>query len=496
MPEDVDKCVRSVLDDNPEYDESTARAICWAQKNKGNLDDFDAADADDARAEMRLAADGSGGESTGSVVRFARTRTLAAKNGGKRVEEGDTGVRYEQIMLLAPGEWTDAGSGETIYYAPDAIERSAENWVDNQLNIYHKPGEPLKNVGYVDTETVDVDGEGRLYADIVLHGRTSASKDAIGLMDLAMETGGDQGLGGPSVEIPQDKVEWDDDMGALRSIEMEFSGVGLVQNPASKPVAFAEQFSGRGVALADGSAEDAEIRIMERNNAPPDKGPYMGTSDDDTTGGNLPTALRNLQNDMAATRRRLQSDADMAARAVDAYREEGGAGDDDLTEFLNWLRDSGNEDMADAVESMATAFTNSTDNDMESATVADFRSWAEGTTEAEDGSDDEESDDEESDEDDDAELEAAELVSTLESMSETMDAAVETLESEVNTLENRASDLDDKMSKLDKRLSEVEDDPNVRSLADAETPDDDDDTDTVDSPESTAVRSRTGYLSR
>ena len=37
MPEEIEKCKTSVLDDNPEYSESRAYAICWAQKNEGNL---------------------------------------------------------------------------------------------------------------------------------------------------------------------------------------------------------------------------------------------------------------------------------------------------------------------------------------------------------------------------------------------------------------------------------------------------------------------------
>ena len=37
MPKAIDNCVESVLEDNPEYDKSRAYAVCWAQKNEGNL---------------------------------------------------------------------------------------------------------------------------------------------------------------------------------------------------------------------------------------------------------------------------------------------------------------------------------------------------------------------------------------------------------------------------------------------------------------------------
>ncbi|AGC34488.1 prohead protease [Haloarcula virus HVTV-2] len=47
MPEAVEECVDSVLDDNPDYSESRAYAICWSQQNEGNLkeagDDFECA---------------------------------------------------------------------------------------------------------------------------------------------------------------------------------------------------------------------------------------------------------------------------------------------------------------------------------------------------------------------------------------------------------------------------------------------------------------------
>jgi hypothetical protein len=37
MPKQVEECVQSVLDDNPDYSESRAYAICYAQENRDEL---------------------------------------------------------------------------------------------------------------------------------------------------------------------------------------------------------------------------------------------------------------------------------------------------------------------------------------------------------------------------------------------------------------------------------------------------------------------------
>jgi hypothetical protein len=267
MPEKVEECVRSVLDENPEYDEERAYAICNAADNRGNLEDgsFDPADPislflSEPKADFRV----------------ALTRGLAGSDEKpiKRVEE-DGKVRYTNVMLLGPGEWTDAASRTTILYAPDAIRESAQNWIDPRtgndvekapLNHFHEHDVPSENVGHVDVGTVHADDRGHLYGDIVFHMRTQRSEEMESMMRLAMEENGQEGLGGVSVEIPMDETRWDDDRQMERMTEMWFSGAAVVMNPASATVNFAKQ-SERAVALS-GEAGPRSVYLRDTTPKP------------------------------------------------------------------------------------------------------------------------------------------------------------------------------------------------------------------------------------
>lgn len=394
----------------------------------------------------------------------------------ERDEDGE-GVRYANVMLLAPGEWTDAGSRETIYYAPDAIQRSAENWVDNQVNLYHDPQNPTANVGYVDTDSVTVDDRGRLFGDLVLHGRTSASEDAIGLMDLALESEGQHGLGGPSVEIPQDVVEWDSDRGLQRMIEMQFSGIGLVMTPASQPVAFDEQTSDRAVALSQ--SVDGGIRMMV-----PDAGDDPADSDTDNGTGmsepdDLQKRLTGVRTDLESAARALQNPTDMALNAVEQYlADEANSADDSVDELEAWASESLDEPIAAAVSEMVAAFREAGEG--EAATVGGFSEWASGATEEptepEGAAEEMEESEEMQEGEGDADLEpavAAEVVDTLEDVAATVEDVAATVDTQASSLDAAMSQVDDLNQRLEsleaenigKRLEAVEEEGQPTTLA-------------------------------
>ena len=157
--------MESVLDDNPEYSESRAYAICYAQQNEGNL-------AADEETFVRVATENNltpsatqellsmdavmledpcwdGFTMVGTKTVNGREvpncvpddevpdanlsgRRLAEFRNPERIErhdEGDT-VRYTDVHLLTPGVWADAGSRTHVDYNAEAIRRSADNWVD------------------------------------------------------------------------------------------------------------------------------------------------------------------------------------------------------------------------------------------------------------------------------------------------------------------------------------------------------------------------------
>lgn len=185
----------------------------------------------------------------------------------RRSENDDGSVTYENLLFLGPGEWTDAASGETIFYAPEMMEALAadpdEHVVDASVNVDHKHQDQLAQVGDFDPSSLTVDGEGNVYGDVTLHGRTTASADAIGLLDLALESEGTRGAGGLSVEIPMEGevTEWDDDRGMERMVEADLAGLAIVTDAASEPAAFDEQFADRAVAMS--AAGDGEgVRVL------------------------------------------------------------------------------------------------------------------------------------------------------------------------------------------------------------------------------------------
>lgn len=216
-----------------------------------------------------------------------------------RVEE-DGGVRYSDVMLLAPGEWTDAGSGETVHYAGDAIRESADNWENYAINLMHGPAlhdaTVLGEIGKVPPDSIAVDDADRLFGDLVLHGDSPASELGIELMDEALESDGRQGIDGPSVEIVEDTTEYDPDRGRQRMTSMTFGGVGLVFDPASRDVDLANQIRERAVAMREhfDARPGAGVTIREYAPGAPDEDP------------DLVDEVEMLQSELDEARRTLQ----------------------------------------------------------------------------------------------------------------------------------------------------------------------------------------------
>ncbi|QLG62823.1 hypothetical protein [Halorarum salinum] len=187
----------------------------------------------------------------------------------ERVEQDGGTVRYRNILMLAPGVWGDAGSGRHIYYSPEGIENSADNWEASTVNLFHERDNEVTDVGDVDTDTVFVDEEGGLYGDIVLHMDNAASQFADDALQNALETDGREGLQGPSVELRGDEYRFNEEYGTHELVEGTFNGLGLVglgvsPGPGSKDAAFAEQTQERAVALA-GTDDPALLTLQDHD---------------------------------------------------------------------------------------------------------------------------------------------------------------------------------------------------------------------------------------
>jgi hypothetical protein len=199
----------------------------------------------------------------------------------KRVELGGGKVKYQDMKLLAPGIWADAGSQQAAYYSPEGIRSLRADYDESKyngppVNIMHDvdmlSGETHAPsvAGYVDPKSLAVDDDDNLYGDIVLNTNNAAGAYADENLQGALESKGRLGFGGPSVEIPAKGLEeeFDEQRGMPRIVKGLLSGLGLVMNPASKTVSFAKEVARRGALL---SGEDTKSFYLTKTLMDPDE---------------------------------------------------------------------------------------------------------------------------------------------------------------------------------------------------------------------------------
>ena len=216
---------------------------------------------------------------TNSAMQFT-LRSLEGKP-IKRTDLGGGKVKYQDMKLLAPGIWADAGSQQAAYYSPEGIrslraDYDASKYNGPPVNIMHDvdmmSGETHAPsvAGYVDPKSLAVDDEDNLYGDIVLDTNNAAGAYADENLQGALKTKGRLGFGGPSVEIPAKGLEeeFDEQRGMPRIVKGLLSGLGLVMNPASKTVSFAKEVARRGAML---SGEDTKSFYLARTLMDPDE---------------------------------------------------------------------------------------------------------------------------------------------------------------------------------------------------------------------------------
>jgi len=283
MPKVVEECVKSVLADNPEYSEQRAYSICVAMRNRNELEVSDNPSHDElltAAAQQEIDCP-EGHVHTGSQcvpieeVRDVPPSLLSSalqlsldsleSEPIEREELSDGEVAYRNVKILQSGTWTDSNSRESIWYSPKGL--SNMSLTDSPtVNIMHDADNELSEVGTMENLHHE---DGKLYADVILDTSTNAGGYADENMQKTLETKGGKGFGGPSVEIPAkgQTVELNKERGVKELVEGKIAGLGLVANPASKPVSFAAQTSQRGVALSDPDQEVMKLESESRDMA-------------------------------------------------------------------------------------------------------------------------------------------------------------------------------------------------------------------------------------
>lgn len=170
-----------------------------------------------------------------------------------REELSGNTVRYTGIKALTDGVWTDQNSGEPIHYMPENLSVD----LGSDVNVMHDGSDVSEAGKIVDSELgTDSNGKDALYLDFELDTSTEAGAYADKALKEALESDGEGGFGGPSVEIPAEgqEIKSDGPKGHPYIADGKVAGLGLVGQPAARDTAFKYQTQERAVALADGES--------------------------------------------------------------------------------------------------------------------------------------------------------------------------------------------------------------------------------------------------
>lgn len=328
LPQAVKDCEKSVREDNPDMDKSTAIAICRSQLD---MADDGGCPEGEVRVNDRCVPIEEVDIVPPTELSLPSPYHLAKFDPDhiERIEEGEDTVRYTNIKWIGPGRWVDSASRQRVWYSPEGI-KNLEVDPNNTVHILHDSENEVSGVGRIDPDSVEKADNG-IFADLVFDTSTAAGKFADENMQVTLETRGAKGFGGPSVEIPPDgqRVEFNHKEGMPELKGGKIDAAGLVKNPGSKDVHFARQTAQAAVALSDGQS---------------DKAPYMkrlAMSDEAIGGETLLDALDLEADDLELGDREL---ADVpVAELVSLIAESYGADPADLMEALDPFINEGGE---------------------------------------------------------------------------------------------------------------------------------------------------------
>lgn len=139
-------------------------------------------------------------------------------------EERDGGLLIRNARLIGVGTWTDSAVGTPCHYSADVLRKDATNWKDYSYWSRHRGGTPrsiVEKIGIVRNPHYENDA---VVGDILLHGRTQESRDAINYILWA------RGAGIPvfsSVELV-DEEAWNPSESRYEATSVTFTGAACV----------------------------------------------------------------------------------------------------------------------------------------------------------------------------------------------------------------------------------------------------------------------------
>lgn len=192
----------------------------------------------------------------------------------ERDEMAGNQVAYRNIKLLDEGVWTDQNSRTPTLYDEQTFQNleadfhpQYEGPPTNIAHDVHKLGEDKGEVheasvaGYVEPRSLRSDGDS-LYGDLVFNRDTDAGAYADTNLKSTLENNGTAGFS-PSVEL--DPVELEATPNHPRADEhvqkARLTGLGLVRDPASESVDFAQETRERAIALSGHSDKTPKPQV-------------------------------------------------------------------------------------------------------------------------------------------------------------------------------------------------------------------------------------------
>jgi hypothetical protein len=152
----------------------------------------------------------------------------------KIVVQEDGSLKIFDVPIMAVGIWTSS-QGITARFSDEMLQKFAGNWSDNGLWPKHPgdmPREATNILGCIVNQHYDpkgsADGTPAVMGDLILHGRTASSRDAIQVVQIPSEQGGIKAI---SAETMLD-VEYVPSINGYDVTMIQFTGAALVRKGA------------------------------------------------------------------------------------------------------------------------------------------------------------------------------------------------------------------------------------------------------------------------
>jgi len=168
---------------------------------------------------------------------------------GKFRRASDGSLTVKDVPLLATGTWTDSNFGTPLFYPEDVLERYAENWIDNSLWSRHGGFAPRSITDKIGEVTNLHYNGGAVRGDLVLHGKSSTSRDTIEMLEnglvnyVSVEHGGSE--------------RWNEDTQSYIAEDLAFYGVAVVNRGACETCTINNE------SRSSAEANDMELKELE-----------------------------------------------------------------------------------------------------------------------------------------------------------------------------------------------------------------------------------------